>query len=172
MTTSCPIVAGLTVLAIATQSRAADAPPAGNDLAAFERFAGEWVVDGKWSDGTPLHARSTYEWGLGKKILKAKTFVMNGDKEYQRYEEVMTWHLEKKSLYEISFAFDGGITEVMIEAKDKDTLHLGWVSANPDKPSPLRQVIQFTDKDHFRWTVTLKDGENWKQLIDATWRRK
>jgi len=75
-------------------------------LTALERFAGEWEVDGKWSDGQPLRARGVYQWGLGKKIMTAKTFVGDGDKEYQRYESVMAWHPEKKSLFQISFAFD------------------------------------------------------------------
>jgi len=43
---------------------------------------------------------------------------------------------------------------------------------NADKPSKVRQVIKFVDKDHFRWTVTVKDGDEWKQLIEATWQRK
>jgi hypothetical protein len=149
-----------------------DKPAAENKLAALERFVGEWEVDGKWSDGNSLHARGVYEWGLGKTILKAKTFVRDGDKEYQRYESVLAWHPEKKGLYEISFAFDGAISEYLIESKDADTLHFGWEPFHADKPSKVRQVIKFVDKDHFRWTVTLKDGDEWKQLIEATWKRK
>lgn len=97
---------------------------------------------------------------------------MNGDREYQRYEGVLAWHPERKSLYEISFAYDGTITEVLIDLTDKDTMKLGWTPIRPDKPPQVRQVIHFIDRDHFRWVVTLRDGENWKQLIDATWQRK
>src|SRR5579871_5442608 len=102
--------------------RAEDQPAAENQLAPFERFVGEWVVDGKWAAGEPLHARGVYAWGLGKKILKAQTWVRDGDREYQRYESVLTWHPEKKSLYEITFAFDGSISEVLMASKDQDTL--------------------------------------------------
>src|SRR5260370_42548121 len=83
---------------------AADDKPA-DRMAALERFAGEWTVDGKWSNGESLRARTVCEWGLGKKILKAKTFVQKDGSEYQRYEAVMAWRPEKKCLYEISFAF-------------------------------------------------------------------
>jgi hypothetical protein len=104
--------------------------------------------------------------------MRAQTFVKDGDREYQRYESVLAWHPEKKSLYEITFAFDGAINEILIDSQDKDTLHLGWTPYRSDKPAPVRQVIQFLDRDRFRWTVTLKDGEGWKQIIDATWKRR
>jgi hypothetical protein len=141
-------------------------------LAPLERFAGEWLVEGKWSNGESLQARSVYEWGLGKKIMRAKTFVKNGDKEYQRYEGILAWQPEKKSLFEISFAFDGQMTEVLIESKDKDTLHIGWAPYREGKPSPVRQTIRFLDNDRFQWVVSLKEGEEWKEIMDATWKRK
>jgi hypothetical protein len=165
-------VAAVLALFLAGTSGAADKPAAENPLTALERFAGEWVVDGKWSNGDPLHARGVYEWGLGKKILKARTFVGTGDREYQRYESILAWHPEKKSLFEISFAYDGAVTEVLVESVDKDTLRIGWTPYTAGKPSRARQVIKFLDNDHFRWTVQLQDGDDWKQLIEATWQRK
>jgi hypothetical protein len=32
--------------------------------------------------------------------------------------------------------------------------------------------MRFLDDDHFRWTVSLRSGEGWQQIIEATWRRK
>src|ERR1700680_2647932 len=61
-------------------------------MAALAPFIGEWHVDGKWTGGEKLKARGVYEWGLGKKIIVAKTFVMDKGKEYQRYESIMAWH--------------------------------------------------------------------------------
>ena len=97
---------------------------------------------------------------------------MNGTKEYQRYESILAWHPEKKSLFEITFAFDGGLSEVLIETKDKDTLLIGWAPYTEGKPSKVRQTIRFLDNDRFHWIASLKDGEEWKQIIDATWKRK
>ncbi len=145
---------------------------ADDKLAALARFAGEWEVAGKWADGQTLQARGIYAWSLGKKIMTTKTMVRDGDKEYQRYEGVMAWHPEKKSLFQISFAFDGTITETIMESKDANTLHIGWVPFTPEKLSSVRQVIRFLDNDSFQWIVSVKDGEAWKQLIDATWKRK
>src|SRR4029077_17783478 len=73
--------------------------------APLERFVGEWTVRDKWNSGEELHARNVYEWGLGKMILKAKTFVKTDKGEYQRYDAVMAWHPKKKSLFIISFSF-------------------------------------------------------------------
>lgn len=141
-------------------------------MAALAPFAGEWQVDGSWSNGEKLRARGVYHWGLGKKILHTKTFVMDGDKEYQRYESIMGWHPEKKSLYQITFSFDGHINEVLMEPKEKGTLHIGFKPFRADQPQNVRQVIRFKDDDHFLWTVSLKMGDEWKQLIEATWERK
>jgi hypothetical protein len=160
------------LLCLAAVARPDDKPAAEDKLAPLQRFVGEWEADAQWADGSPLHARDVIEWGLDKKILKARTFVRDGDKEYQRYEAVMAWRPDRKCLYEISFAFDGEISEYVIESKDADTLLVGWTPYNPDKPSKVRQVIKFLDKDSYRWTITVKDGDDWKQIMDATWKRK
>jgi hypothetical protein len=166
------LLAGLLVGTALAQPPASDAAKKDDPMAVLAPFIGEWRVNGKWSNGDIMQARGVYEWGLGKKILIAKTFVGNGDKEYQRYESIMAWHPKKKSLYEISFAFDGSISEVLIEpTKDRHTLHIGFTPFHSDQPANLRQVLKFKDNDHFVWTVTLKQGEEWKRLIEATWER-
>jgi hypothetical protein len=166
------LIALLVVFGCAVSVPAQDKPPVENKLSPLERFAGEWTVDGKWSDGSRLRGRAVYEWGLGKKILRTKSFVMDGDREYQRYEGIFAWHPEKKSLYHVSFAFDGGMTETLVDVMDKDTLHLGWTPFVKDRPQAVRQTIRFLDDDRFGWVVELKKGDKWVQLIDATWKRK
>jgi hypothetical protein len=165
------VLAVLTLLT-APDPQVDDKTAADNKLAPLERFIGEWVVDGKWADGSPLKARNVITWGLAKKIVQTKTFVQDRDKEYQRYEGVMAWHPDKKSLYQVSFAFDGSISEVLMESKDKDTLHVGWTPFAEGKPSNVRQVLRFLDNDRLQWIVSIQDGEQWKQLIDATWKRR
>jgi hypothetical protein len=84
----------------------------------------------------------------------------------------MAWHPEKKCLYQVSFAFDGAVTETLVEAKDKDTLHVGWAPLPGGKESKVRQTIHFLDNDRFQWTVAIQTGDNWMPIIDATWKRK
>jgi hypothetical protein len=167
---------GLALLALLGGSHcfsAADAPPSDDHLAPVARFIGDWQVDAKWADGTPLKARATYTWGLNKKIVVGKTFVQDPTKgEYQRYEGILAWNPKKKSLYEISFAYDGSISEVLIDTVDKDTLHFGYRPFDEGGPANVRQTIHFASDDAFVWTVSVKSGETWSQIIEATWRRK
>jgi hypothetical protein len=144
-----------------------------NMLAPLERFVGgEWVTDGRWASGEALHARGVYEWGVGKKFIKAYTYVKDGEREYQRYEGIMGWHPKKRSLFEISLAFDGAVSEYMIESKDADTLLIGFSPYGGDQDNKVRQTIKFTDGDTFVWTVSLKADAGWQQIIESTWRRK
>jgi hypothetical protein len=155
----------------ASHLRAGDSP-ADDRLAPLARFVGEWEVDAKWSDGTPLHARATYAWGVNKKILVGKTFVKDPVKgEYQRYEGILAWHPKKKSLYEVSFAYNGDVSEVLVDAVDKDTLHLGYRPYTEGETQNVRQILHFTGDDAFVWTVSLKSGDNWTKIIEATWKR-
>ncbi len=169
------LVLGMMVVGAALccqSSTADDKVKAPNPMAPLERFAGEWTVHGKWNSGEELQGRNVYEWGLGNKILTAKTFVKSDKGEYQRYEGVMAWHPKKKSLFIISFAYDGNMTENVIEAKGDDTLLIGFAPFNTGEPNKVRQTIQFKDNDHFTWKVELQGDQGWQELIDATWVRK
>jgi hypothetical protein len=143
-----------------------------NHLALLERFVGEWTVHGKWNSGDELQARTAYEWGLGNKIIKYKTFVKTDKGEYQRYDGTMAWHPKKNSLFIISFSYDGGMTENIIDPKDADTLQIGFTPFQEGESGKVRQIIQFKDKDHFTWQVLLKNDTDWQEIINATWERK
>jgi hypothetical protein len=159
----------LTALAAADDK----SPQQRNILAPLERFVGgEWVTDGRWASGDPLRARGVYEWGVGKKFIRAYTYVQDGDREYQRYEGIMGWHPKKRSLFEISFAFDGAVSEYMIESKDANTLLIGFTPYGEDQDNKVRQTIKFTHRDTFVWTVSLKADAGWHQIIESTWHRK
>lgn len=147
--------------------------PAEAHVAPLARFVGEWEVDGKWSDGSELHARAVYTRGVNNKIIVGKTFVKDPAKgEYQRYEGILAWHPKKKSLYEVSFAYNGDISEVLIDQPDKDTLHFGYRPFNDGDPAKVRQIIHFTGDDAFVWTVSLKTDSGWNKIMEATWHRK
>src|SRR5262249_6950210 len=106
-------------------------------------------------------------------------FVKKGSGEYQRYESIMAWHPKKKSLYEISFTYNGDISESLIDVVDPHTLHIGFTPVDKDTTAPtkpskanVKQVLNFVDPDHMTWTVTMEQGGQSKQLIEATWVRQ
>jgi hypothetical protein len=158
------------VLALTPVNAADDAADAGK-LAPLSRFAGQWTLDAKWADGTPLKARAVYEWGLEKKILRAKTFIVNGDEERQRYEDVMAYDPRREALVDVSFSIDGTVNEIVIEKKDEDTLLFGWTPYHADKPAKVRQTIRFEGNDKFVWRVELNAEGEWKQIMEGAWAR-
>jgi len=146
---------------------------AGEDhLAPLSRFIGNWVIDAKWVDGNDLHARASYEWGLGKKIIKYKVWVGQGVDEYLRYEGVIAYHPMRKQIVEYSFAFDGGITEVVLDVKDADTVQTGFTAFDPANPPKVRQVLKFTGNDKHAWTVEVSADGQWQQIMDGVWKRQ
>ncbi len=157
-------------------TRAAE-PPAGADPAAWallERWAdSEWVIDATWVDGSPLHARCEYRWGLNRKFLVCKTFVSAGTGEYQRYESIMAWHPEKKSLVSVDLAYNGQFSETVVELVDKHTLRQGYTDYIPGHASPARQEISFVDNDRHTWKVWVKDGSGeWSTIMDGMFVRR
>lgn len=164
-------LASLVLAAILCGTAAADRKPT-DPLAPLAPFVGEWVVDGKWASGQPLHARAIYEWSEHHRVIRARTYVRNGDAEYLRYEAVLGWHPRKRTLFEVSFAYNGELSEYRIEPVGSDTLRIGWAPFDGNETPRVRQTIRLQGKDAFLWTVLLKDGDGWKPLIEATWRRK
>src|SRR5262249_38735376 len=105
------------VLLLTTPIRGED-KPATDPLAPLAKFVGgEWITDGKWSDGTELHARGVYSWGVNRKVILGKTYVLDGKGgEYQRYEEIFFWHPKQQRLLHISVAFNGEVSETVCES--------------------------------------------------------
>jgi hypothetical protein len=161
------------VSAARTDDVTSAAAAARRQLAPLARFVGgQWVVDGHWASGESLHARAIFEWGIGSTNIHSRTYVKKGASEYQRYEGVFAWHPRKKALVQYSFAFDGNLSESVVDVVDADTFHVGWTPWSSDELGKVRQTLKFTSPDSFTWTVVIKKGDKWEQLIEAVWRRQ
>jgi hypothetical protein len=85
---------------------------------------------------------------------------------------VFGWDPKRKRLFEISFAFNGELSEHVIEPAENDTLKIGWTPFNADESANVRQTLQFKDRDTFVWTVWIKNKGDWQRIMQGTWRRK
>jgi hypothetical protein len=152
-------------------ARADDATGAGK-LAPLSRFVGQWTLDAEWTDGTPLKARAEYEWGLEKRILRGRTFLLGAEgKERQRYEDIMAWDARRASIVDASFSVDGAVNEIIVEEKDDDTLLWGWKPYVEGREGRVRQTIRFEGNDRFVWIVELNGEAGWQQIMEGTWKR-
>ncbi len=151
-----------------------EVPAAQDKLAPLAAFVGgEWATRGYWSNGEELRARNIFAWGVGKKIIKVRTYATRSDgEEYLRYEAVMAWHPRKKSLVEISFAYDGRIQEYILEPAGDDTLRIGWTPYYEGDQPKIRQTLRFVGRDRFVWQVFARAEDGWEQLIESTWHRR
>jgi hypothetical protein len=165
-------VLGLLVSPLRADDKSA-AKATDSNLAPLERLLGEWEINGRWTSGEELHARNVIDWGIAKKFITAKTFVKKEDgTEYQRYDAVFGFHPKKKCLFQISFTYAGDINETVIETAGEDALHIGWRPFDENEPSNVRQIIKFVGNDSYAWTVLVKDGNDWKKIMEGTWIRK
>ena len=164
-------VALLALLGTRNAALAADDVPAGGPLAALAPFVGgEWHFEGNWANGEPLKARETFEWGLGKKFITTRTWVTNKDgTEYERYQSTYGVKDGKPVMY--NFAYDGesSVDEVKLNGK---VIDIRRKAKTPDGEMTIRQEIELTAKDTFRWRVWLDRGGQSQQLIDGEWVRK
>jgi hypothetical protein len=131
---------------------------------------GEWRIDGAWKDGTPLQARATYEWSVGKKFIIAKTFVGEPNKAYQRYTTI--FGEQDGKLMAWGFVFDGhhDVSEFQIDGK---RLHSDkpMPAADGSKGSTLHQSIEMTEPNQFKWIVSIESKGEDKPIMDGVWVR-
>lgn len=163
-----PALLGLTLLAQSALAQPSTTKSAPDDpLAPFGRFVG-----GAWESEGDFRVRVVYEWGLGKKLLKIKSFLFQKDKSEPRlvYESVVYFHPEKRQVVFQSVSVEGGLFDGVMTPQG-NTYESIFTSYNGAKKTEFRQTIEFLDDDHVIWKVFGKDGSGWKLLHDAKERR-
>jgi hypothetical protein len=162
-------VIALVVLISCAPAMAAD-DAAASPLDKVAKLIGQWRIEAQWSSGEALKGRQTYEWGLGKKFIVAKTFVTknDGSGEYQRYETVMA--VKDGKLISYNFTYDGtsSVVEMQIEG---DTLRSRREIQRDNGAMVIKQELELTAADKSRWKVWIdRDGKE-EQVMDGTWVR-
>lgn len=132
---------------------------------------GEWRIDGSWKAGNPIHARTTYEWGVGKKFIIARTFVTDEKgASYQRYNTI--FGEQDGKLLAWGFVFDGhhDVSEFKLDGKRLYS-QKPMPAADGSKGSILHQSIELTQPNRSHWLVSIETNGEDKQIMDGTWVR-
>jgi hypothetical protein len=158
------------VLPAAAQDKkdAKDANPL-DTLAPF--VGGAWVSKGKGPVKGEFRTRVVYEWGLNRKLLKAKSYLVGDRGEELVYESVFGWHPKRREIFFYSFSGQGYIFEGTV-SRQKDTFEILFESHAKAGTATYRQTIQFLDKDHTLWTVFLNKGDEWIKVIESKQQRE
>jgi hypothetical protein len=150
------------LLALALPAARADEPkPAADPLQPFARFVG-----GTWESEGDFKVRVVYDWGLDKKLLKIKSYLIGKDGPKLAYESAVYWHPAKKEVVFQSVSARGGIFDGVMTAEGSVYTSV-FNSYDGDKVTPFRQTIEFLDDDHVEWTVLGKKGDEWVTLHKA-----
>jgi hypothetical protein len=141
-------------------------------LSFFAPFVGgEWHATSTEPDGGVFHPKVVYEWGLGGKIVKARSFVITDKGEDLVYEMVCGWHPQKQAVVFRSYSawdslYDGTIRIV------GDTLEYEWDGFRKEKVTRYRQEIRMLDDDRYSWVVFAKTDEDWEQIKEMIYHRE
>lgn len=161
----------LALFAVTAPARSADddAAPTGPLVAVAPFVGGEWRIDGNWANGEALKARETFEWGLGKKFVESRTFVARNDGtgEYERYRGI--FGVKDDKLVSYNFSYDGTSTVDAVEVQGKV---LKITRQVPDRQMTIRQEIEPTGPDKFKWRVWLDREGKSEQIMDGEWTRQ
>ena len=134
---------------------------------------GQWRGQIKLLDGTVIRARHIYEWGLGGKIIKSKTYGALGDgPEALVYEGLFAWHPEKKKIAFLEVAAYGGTNEGTIEPEGS-ALHYVWTQYSSSGATVYKETLLFPDNDHYTSEAHKKTDSGWEKFTtDCSFRRE
>lgn len=140
-------------------------------LVPLDRFVGEWTTTGTWENPTKGSIRVVYEWGLNRKVLKGKSYVVSDAGEQLVYETFMTWHPQRKSIVFQSVSAGGALYDGTAAFIDRDTLEFTWNDFQEDKTNVWRQTLRFVDDGAYAWTVFQRQGDQWEKAKESTLKR-
>lgn len=134
-------------------------------------LGGEWKVDAKWANGTPLRAVVRFEYLFDGRFIRGESFRVDDDGT-RVPRELVIFSINNAELVQTAFNADGN-TRTSIGQRDEDgSIVFESSRKNPDGSStPLRQRIQRIDDSTCRQTFMMNIRGEWHTLIDAEWKR-
>jgi len=173
---------GLLQLASVAHGQVADPPAAApevtmearlqGDLAILEPLLGTWEIEARWSHGTALRGRSTYEPAMDGLFVIGKTWVSDGGGPvYLRYVSTYGAGEEPGTIVTSSANVDGSISPGSCVLERTDA---GVVMTTEWSMEQMRVAETFTVGDgEALWVVRMAQGPGaaFQEVMRGTWRK-
>ncbi len=138
-----------------------------NPLTAFQRLIG-----GEWHMDAAFH---TFEWGVGKKMLKISSYFQTDGKANLVSEGFWFWHPGKGVVQSYSVAVEMGVelfeyTDSRWEGNKMVNDMIAYDAAG--QATEYQEDWDFVDQDRYVWTLYNKTPEGLKKSMGGTFTRK
>lgn len=142
-----------TLLSLAPQ----DPPEA---LQPLKFLIGTWTGQGKFENGVEYADEHKVDWFQNRQFLKSEYSVKVGEKVVWTATSIIGYDHEKKNLFAIVFAMNGGHSRTDVVSVDKDTYVFEGKAVGPGILSDDRVTNAKIDEDTFSVVVEAKkDGK-------------
>ena len=136
-------------------------------MSAFDNLIGsKWILEGEWGNGQKFKQEYEFEWSLGKKMVKVKTFgtinIETG--EYGlRNEGVRFWQKDEEKILFYEFDVYGGATDGLCTTEGNNIYYTYEYQGGIFKDSWI-----FQNKDTYQLTIeSIEDGKR-KELYQTS----
>jgi hypothetical protein len=117
---------------------------------------GDWEIETTRVDGTPWHARSAFDWGLGKRSVLSRTWHIDADGNERVVTELRYfWHPGRRTLRMLGIGEDGRLSDGTLRLEE-DTLVFDYAMHTPGGSTSVLERWQFKADGTFEqklWTV-------------------
>jgi len=168
---------GIAAISIQAQTKTS---PAGRSTSNLGKpiSALSWLVGGVWTaDATKLgpgmlRIETRYNWSDNDSYLRFTTHFVSEKQDHKTYDGNLFWDPAKKSLAMWYMDASNHITQGPM-AIDGDRWQM-WFDGTDfeDKPASLRVEVLRKAPDLYRWSLSEKQGDTWKELASLDYSRK
>jgi len=137
-----------------------------DSLSQFSRLiGGEWHLDGSYQ---------VFEWGVGKRSVKSRSYFIINGKSKLVSEGIWVWHLGEKKLKGYFTAIEMPVVFFDYTARFKGNIMMNKLISYSlqGEPEIYFETWEFTDDDHFVWTLFSKTDEGEKKIMGGDYSRK
>lgn len=127
----------------------------------------EELVGGEWRLGNSIQ---TFEWGLGKMSVIAKSYIFNGSEKILASEGYWYWHPGKQEIEGIFTAINMPVVffDYTTEIRGDSLISNLIAYDQKGKESNYEEIIYLGDENSYNWSL-LQDGNS---IMDGVFKRQ